>query len=391
MVTMNSADNALKSLYLGVVSEQLNTSVNPLLAKIKQTTQDVWGKEIRRLAQYGINGGIGAGTEDGTLPAAAGNNYDQFVLTLKNLYGTIEISDKAVRASENNVGAFVNLLNAEMEGLLKASSFNFGRMLFGDGNGTLGKVSEVKDDGSVVLDGVKNVVEGMVIDFLSSAGAAIDGASGRRITSVDRASKTITVSGTKLTSTTVSANSIITVQNSYGKEITGLKAIFSSTGKLYGLDRATHKWLIPHMKTNVGTISETVIQEAIDTLEENTGSQVNFIVCSSGVKRAYQKALAAYKRNIDVMELQGGYKALSYNGIPVVSDRFCPDGTMYLLNTDDFALHQLCDWKWLEGEDGRVIKQVANKPVYSATLVKYADLVCTRPCGQAMLSGITEA
>ena len=145
------------------------------------------------------------------------------------------------------------------------------------------------------------------------------------------------------------------------------------------------------MKSNVGTITETVIQEAIDTLEENAGSRVNFIVCSSGVKRAYQKALAAYKRNIDVMELKGGYKALSYNGIPVVSDRFCPDGTMYLLNTDDFALHQLCDWKWLEGEDGRVIKQVANKPVYSATLVKYADLICTRPCGQAMLSGITEA
>lgn len=391
MVTMNSADNALKSLYLGVVSEQLNTAVNPLLAKIKQTTQDVWGKEIRRLAQYGINGGIGAGTEDGTLPAAAGNNYDQFVLTLKNLYGTIEISDKAVRASENNVGAFVNLLNAEMEGLLKASSFNFGRMLFGDGNGTLGKVSEIAEDGTITLDSVKNVVEGMVIDFLSSAGAAISGAAGRRITGVDRAHKTITVSGTVLTSTTVPANSIITVQNSYGKEITGLKAIFSSTGSIYGLDRATHKWLIPHMKSNVGTITETVIQEAIDTLEENAGSRVNFIVCSSGVKRAYQKALAAYKRNIDVMELKGGYKALSYNGIPVVSDRFCPDGTMYLLNTDDFALHQLCDWKWLEGEDGRVIKQVANKPVYSATLVKYADLICTRPCGQAMLSGITEA
>ena len=387
MVTMNSADNALKSLYLGVVSEQLNTSVNPLLAKIKQTTQDVWGKEIRRLAQYGINGG----TEDGTLPAAAGNNYDQFVLTLKNLYGTIEISDKAVRASENNVGAFVNLLNAEMEGLLKASSFNFGRMLFGDGNGTLGKVSEVKDDGSVVLDGVKNVVEGMVIDFLSSAGAAIDGASGRRITSVDRASKTITVGGTKLTSTTVPANSIITVQNSYGKEITGLKAIFSSTGKLYGLDRATHKWLIPHMKTGVGTISETVIQEAIDTLEEDAGSRVNFIVCSSGVKRAFMNHLATYKRNTDVMNLAGGFKAISYNGIPIVSDRFCPEGTMYLLNTDDFTLHQLCDWQWLEGDDGKILKQIPGTPTYTATLVKYADLICAKPCGQGMLTGITEA
>ena len=111
MVTLTSADKALKSLYLGVITEQLNTGINPLLARIKQTTQDVWGKEIRRVAQYGINGGIGAGTEDGALPAAAGNNYNQFVLTLKNLYGTIEISDKAVRASENSVGAFVNLLN----------------------------------------------------------------------------------------------------------------------------------------------------------------------------------------------------------------------------------------------------------------------------------------
>lgn len=390
MVTMSSADSALKSLYLGVVSEQLNTGVNPLLAKIKQTSQDVWGKEIRRLAQYGINGGIGAGTEDGDLPAAAGNNYDQFVLTLKNLYGTIEISDKAVRASENSVGAFVNLLNAEMEGLLKASSFNFGRMLFGDGNGTLATVESV-DNGVIGLDSVKNVVEGMVVDFLSEGGVVISDIGARRIFSVDRANKKITVSGSEIAFSTAPKGTIITVQNSYGQEITGLKAIFKETGSIYGLDRSTHKWLVPYIKKDVGTISETVIQKAIDELEENAGSKVNFIVCSSGVKRAYQEHLATYKRNIDVMELNGGYKALSYNGIPVISDRFCPDGTMYLLNTDDFALHQLCDWKWLEGEDGRVIKQVANKPVYSATLVKYADLICTRPCGQAMLTGITEA
>ena len=390
MVTMTSADNALKSLYLGVVSEQLNTGVNPLLAKIKQTSQDVWGKEVKKLAIYGMNGGIGAGTEDGDLPKASGNNYSQFVTTLKNLYGVIEISDKAVRASENSVGAFVNLLNAEMEGLLKASSFNFGRMLFGDGMGTLATVTAV-NDGIITLDSVKNVVEGMVIDFLSTDGTAIAGATAKRIISVDRASKCIKVNGAPITADVVPVGSILTVQNSYGQEITGLKAIFKEDGSIYGLDRSSHKWLVPYIKNNVGAISETVIQKAIDELEENAGSQVNFIVCSSGVKRAYQEHLATYKRNIDVMELNGGYKALSYNGIPVISDRFCPEGTMYLLNTDDFALHQLCDWKWLEGEDGRVIKQVANKPVYTATLVKYADLICTRPCGQAMLTGITEA
>lgn len=91
MVTISSAENALKTLYLGVVAEQLNTGINPLFAKIKQTTSDVWGKEIVKLAPFGLNGGIGSGTEAGSLPSAAGNNYAQFKLELKNLFGTIEI------------------------------------------------------------------------------------------------------------------------------------------------------------------------------------------------------------------------------------------------------------------------------------------------------------
>ena len=65
MVTLTSAQDALKTVYLGVVSDQLNISANPLLSKINQTTRDVWGKEVRKLAPYGINGGIGAGTEEG--------------------------------------------------------------------------------------------------------------------------------------------------------------------------------------------------------------------------------------------------------------------------------------------------------------------------------------
>ena len=62
---------------------------------------------------------------------------------------------------------------------------------------------------------------------------------------------------------------------------------------------------------------------------------------------------------------------------------------MYLLNTNDFTLHQLCDWNWLENEDGKVLRQSENKPIYTATLVKYADLICDRPNGQAKISGIS--
>jgi hypothetical protein len=58
---------------------------------------------------------------------------------------------------------------------------------------------------------------------------------------------------------------------------------------------------------------------------------------------------------------------------------------MYLLNTDFFKLHQLCDWQWLETEDGKILKQTPGKPVYTATLVKYAELVCDNPSAQGML------
>lgn len=398
MVTLTTADNALKEVYLGVVSEQLNTSINPLLAKINQTTSDVWGKEIRKLAPYGINGGIGAGDEDGALPNAAGNNYAQFVLELKNLYGKIEISDKAIRASQNSAGAFVNLLNAEMEGLIKASSFNFGRMLYGDGSGILATV-QTNTTSTLTLSSIKNVIEGMVIDVVNAVtGAPVSGFTGLRITSVNRANKTINVDKTLVNEALISNGETvygICVQGSFGKELTGLSAIFKNTGSLYGLNRSAYSWLTPYMKDisvsgENADISDIVMQSAIDELDETAGSKVDFIVCSAGVKRNYQNYFNSYRTNVDIMELNGGYKAISYNGIPLVSDRFVADNTMYLLNTKEFNLHQLCDWQWLEGEDGRVIKQNQNKPTYSATLVKYADIICDQPSGQAIITGIKE-
>ena len=385
-INLTNADNALKSFYLDAVSEQLNNTVNPLLAKIKQSTNDVWGKEVRKLAIYGMNGGIGAGSEDGDLPSSTGNNYGQMVTTLKNLYGTIEISDKAIRASEHSSGAFVNLLNSEMEGLIRAGSFNFGRMLFGDGSGIIGTV-DVREGNVVSLRSVKNFIEGMVVDFRRPDGTIV--AEGRRIASVDRENNSITIAGSSLNGIVDYAD-IITVQGSYNNEITGLGAIFGNSETLYGLNRSENSWLKPYVVERVGEISETILQTALDSIEEASGGAVNFIVCSWGVRRAIQKLFAQNKRIVDTMELEGGFKALSYNGIPIVADRFCPEGTMYLLNTNDFTLHQLCDWQWLAGDDGKVLKQVPGKPVYTATLVKYADLICARPNGQGVLTGILE-
>lgn len=390
MVTISSAENALKTLYLGVLAEQLNVGVNPLLAKIGQTSADVWGKEVVKLAPYGVNGGVGSGTESGDLPGCAGNNYAQFKLTLKNFYGNIEISDKAIRASANSAGAFVNLLNSEMEGLLKSSKFNFGRMLYGDGSGliatTVGNTSSSTN--VLTVDSVKNLMEGMVIDVYDTSDMIVSNLTGVRIISIDRAKKEITLSASA--SSVLGEGYKIYVQNSKDNELTGLEAIFG-TANLYGLDRNDYSFLNPYKVTDTTGVSTEAIQAAIDSIEEVAGGTIDFIVSSYMVRRAYIEYLSLNRTNLDYMNLDGGFKALSYSGIPFVADRFVDDKTMYLLNTSDFKLHQLCDWRWIEGEGGTVLHQVANKAVYTATLVKYADLLCERPMGQAKITFSTIA
>ena len=388
MVTLQTADNVLKSFYLNAVTDALNMQANPLLTQFQRTSANVVGKDVKKAIRYSICGGIGAGTETGALPAASDSEYLQFSNTLKNLYGTIEISDKAIRASASNEGSFVNLLNEEMQSLIKSASFNFGRMLFGDGTGKITTVTAV-DENAVMVESVAGFVEGMVITFCNYSMAECTTAKNRKVVMVDRVNNIIRFDGAAITTNDVPVGSFVCIAGSIGNELTGLGALFSDKA-IYGVERE-YSVMKPYMVDEVGAISESAIQTAIDTIEEQSGGKINFIVCSWGVRRAL---LEYYKQNqtqLGTMEIEGGFKAISFNGIPVVADRFCPAGTMYLLNTNDFKIHQLCDWQWLEGEDGKILKQVPGKPVYTATLVKYADLMCENPSGQGMLSGITEA
>lgn len=389
-VNLTNADSVLKSYYLDVVTEQLD-NFNPFFASIKKSTEDVYGKDVKKLISYGANGGIGAGTEDGNLPNASGGNYMQFTSTLKNLYGVIEVSDKAIRASENNSGAFVSILNAEMEGLINSSVFNFGRMLHGDGSGKLA-MCVACSDGEIILDSAKNIKEGLVVDFRTESGELIEGGHGRKITKVNKENGAITVTGPEFDSEILPIGSIVTIQGSYQNEITGLGYLFDNAkNDLYGMQKNSCEYLTPFVGV-FNTEDDSALQIAIDKIEERSGKSPNLIMCSWGVRRTLKKLLSAKQTTFtDSIELKGGYKAMSYNGIPVVVDRFCPRDTIYLLNTDDFVLHQLCDWQWLTDDDGRILKQVPGKPVYTATLVKYAELMCTRPCGQGVLTGVTES
>ncbi len=388
-VNLTNADSALKSYYLNAVSEQLNNYVNPFFAKIKHSTENVWGKEVRKLAISGLNGGIGAGTEDGDLPTASSNGYCEFVTELKNIYGSIEISDKAIRASENNSGAFVNLLNSEMDGLVKSGVINMSRMLFGNGSGVLTKIDGAQN-GKIMVRNTQNLFVGMLIDLRDEMDNLFDNFKGRRILSIDRVNKTITVSGSIEDIYIVSGYSLC-LHGSFMNELTGLGAIFDMEREtLYGLRRADHDIVNPTVVDGSTEFTLEKIQQVIDMVEEKSGNQLDMIICSVGVRNKVLELLNSKTYYAGTVNIEGGFRSISFNGIPLVTDRFCPKGTMYLLNTKDFSLNQLCDWQWLEDDNGKILKQKPGKPVYTATLVKYADLLCANPSGQGAIVNIKE-
>ncbi len=383
MITLTGAENALKTVYLGTMSNLLNTKTNPLFAKIEQTQADVYGNQIRTAVRWGINGGIGAGDEAGTLPSPANNNYLQFVSTLKNLFGQISISDKAIRAGKDGQGAFTDLLNAELEGLLEASKYNLARMIYGDGTGFLANFTEVSD-GVITVNATNNLIEGMLVDVYStSAGRDVAAV---KVIYVDRENNKIKLE----TSPTVTAGYIYN-QGSKDKELTGLKAIFSSNTPLYGIKRTDIPTMLPYVKTSVGTLDDVKIQEVIDRIETYTGSVIDFIAMSQEARSSYLSYLNSYKRNVDYMTTDTGFKAISFGGVPMVYERFVDSGAMYLIDTTTMKLHQLCDWRFLETENGNILRQAQDKPVYNATLVKYCDLICSKPNGLAKMTGITKS
>ena len=382
MITLNSADSALKTFYLDAMTESLNMKVNPFLAKIERTSNYVTGKEVHKAVRVGVNGGIGAGTETGDLPSAKDSKFVHLSTSLKNLYGTIEISDKAIRASANNEGAFVNLVNDEMQSLVKSASYNFGRMLFGDGSGNIGEVVDVVSPW-IHINGIQNFAVGMCVDILEGP----EKYTNLRVLEINYEEKSIRLSTTGNVGDEIIGLSIA-VHGSVDNEITGLGAIFNEE-PLYGLERKD-LGMTPYIDYDFGSFTEDKLEKAIDEIEAQSGHRVDFIICSWGVRRAIKEYYRQYNMSVKTIKIDGGFTAIEFMGIPVVVDRFCPEGTMYLLTSEHFKLCQLCDWQWLEAEDGKILKQVPGKPVYTATLVKYADLICENPAAQGMLKGIEE-
>ncbi len=383
MITIENADKALKDYYLEAFATQLNGGISPFFSAIEHNTNNVYGKDVKMAVVKEHAGNVMAGAEDGNLPAPYQNRYYDITVPLKNIYGTIEISDKALRASRDSTGAFVNLLNAEMEGLVSSAKRNFQRMLFGDGSGELCEITGQVSGKTYSVSQVKEYFTGMNVQLALNGTAMWSGS----VVSVDIDNCTVTLNATI---PGACQGLIMVPYGSIGNELTGLKALFDDT-TLYGYDKTKESYFSPQKIDGQGTLTEDTLVDIIDRMEENYDSRINMIICSYKNRKKIAQLVADDRRVVNTIDANTGIGTVSVCGIPVIADKYCQEDRILFLNTEDFSLSQLCDWEWLEDEDGKILKQVPGKAAYSATLVKYAELICRKPCAQAMLYNFAPA
>ena len=403
--TLTNFDEALRIDYLPVIRKQLNNSTI-LLNKIKRNERDVSGKEWRSVVHHQRTSGVGSGSETG-LPTAGNQEFKNPYGSVKYIRGRIQVSGPVMAASRDDKGAIVRALEAEMKGVTDDLKKEINYQFFNDGTAVRALFSSDPGTGTTItLDspGTQYLWDGMLIDILDPATGDITTAgSGLTLSTVD-SSTTATISASAnadvadndwvvRSGSRALAGGSLAANPSY--EMMGLKGIVDDSTyvtTLHNLSRSTYDWwkCSTHSSDdNSGTnrdLTLNLMQASISAVEKN-GGKTNLIICDHAIRDAYAALVIADKRFVNTLDLDGGFKALEYNGIPLVADADCPPNTMFFLDTEHLQIMQMNDFDWMD-KDGAVLSRVASADAYEAVIFWYADLTTDRPRAHAFLRDI---
>lgn len=379
---LSTFEKALKENYLPAWRNQLGVEPSALLGKIKKPK--LTSNKIVATAPVGLSGGFGYGAEGKETPAAGGVKMERFETTAKDMFVNIVISEKAVKLTGSG-GAMANALDVEVKGAYETAKWNVGRSLFGNGTGILTTITKLETAGNTIeVANTSYLKEGLIIDIYATGGTSPQtGGTGRRILSVDRTGKKITIDGA---ASTFSAG-FITVQNSYKREITGLGAIFDDTvTSLYGVTKSANPFIKPVVVDAGSDLDDGIITKALRRAKNDKNSNVDMILCGDDAYDHYLSYLRT--NNIRVEEvshmIQGGFKAIKFlfgnKEVDVVNESFVPAKEMWGVETGCLELHSL-DWNFAELQGGGIFNLMEGQSNYRALLVNYGDLICTNPGG----------
>jgi hypothetical protein len=392
----------LKTDYGPSIRELLNNK-NTILGRLEKDfdSYDHKGKNFTEPIHTGRNEGIGSRAESGTLPTAGSQTHVSAVWPDKYSYGVIKITRQMMKASQSDKLAFAKGLQVEMKGLLSDLKNDQDRQMFNDGLGTLATCSGAGTDSTTInVDSTRNLRVGQAIDICVAAdGTESYGQLNTTVASITSGTRFVVADAVGTYASLDTTFGVFpygghAADNSVGYEPYGLAAIVADTdtvtGGLAGLAVASYPVWKSVLTNHNGALTELAMQKMQDDIEQAGNGKPNVIYTSYGVNRAYQDMLTAQRSFTNTMTMDGGVKKLTFNGLPILVDKYCPAGVMWFVDESNLVHFVLEDWGWAD-EDGDMLKWVAGYDAYTAYMCKYSNIGCHARNAHGKLYGITEA
>lgn len=407
--TISVIDGILKDTY---VMDRIQNAVNKSTVLLNRLTvsKSVSGRKGIFSVQVGVHQGVGARGDNEDLPVAGWAEFIQPEVNVKYLYGRFYVSGPAIASTRDNKGAFAELIKRSLQDTREGLRLDVQRQAWGLGSGVLGLVGEAAAaDTTMLIDKpyglgtrydnshpVKFLKRNTIVDVVDTNGSTVHD-DDITITAVSHGATqtTLTRSGNWSGSSDV-GDFVTRYDVGYAsteaamRELRGLLHI-TDDGTLIanylGVDRASYPEFQGNVVDNAAAdISEAKLRSMLDLTEVEGDSRPDLIITDYVQRAKYEALLVPAKRFVNPMQLEGGFRALEFDGLPIVVDRFCPPEHWFFINTSTIQWYQMSDWEWMD-KDGAVLSRVSGKDAYEAILYKYADLGCSDPLDNAVLFG----
>lgn len=401
----------LKTFYLPKIREQLNQK-SVLYNRLKKYQETVDGTNYTYALHTKRNTSAGIGVSDGDLFPSPGNQgYTTCIVPEAQLTAGIELTGRIIKSSKTDQGSFVRAVKSEVDGVQRDFVRALNRQFHGDGRDALAFWTGADDtSGTTVDDGQGNAFVHLgfgttTCDLVATSdnstlhGTAIVVTLGAENTSTFSITWSGSVSGS-------AQGDYLVLTSSLGKQAMGIRGVISASdppllsGGLQGLTVSANGFWKAQTFSNSGTLRALTLplmQRPLSKISRNSDydeTDIEFLMCNTGVRDKYQDLVLADKRFVNTMTLDGGQESVEFNGKPIIIDPQCRENVLYYVNPKTMDILTSSDGiQWADFEDGNMFQKKPGSgsyyDAYQAFLVFYGQLAVSARNGNGLLSDIS--
>lgn len=422
LINNSDVQGVLKNIY---ESFRINAfpKLTPLLANVKKAKPG--GPERM---QWGGNGvywdvvltrPVGMTYSDGGFfPPTAQALERQANLGVKRSYVSRQIDALAIQGTINSQAAFIPLARKIVMEAMDAASLGQQETLHGDGRGIKGIIGTVSSTTSIIVSAPYGIASsgrggllldvGMYIAVLDTTGATVRGRA--TITAVTNASDNATLTldtaivGMIATDIVVAATASDTSFNVAANGLTNLLNRGGSYASIEGITSATFsRWNTTRLVAGTDTPdanqpTEMDIWDLATRVANVSGKNPKtnpgefLLMTTPGIEKKLAESFLGQRRwdMESNVTLKGGFKALNIAGLPLVSDPWCPAGTVYLVHLPSLTWVDRQDWVKLSYEDSGPWRFIAGRDAYEINFGAYWNFGVIQRNSHGMITGYTD-